>query len=537
MDRILKHPLFFLIALSLFLVLWGNWSLSLTDPDEVFYSLTAREMLKGGHYLIPHIFGAPQFEKPPLYYWLLMVFSVLSGGSAFAARMPAALFATAAVAGTFYFVRKVANDRAAFLCGLIMATSLWWVGLSKAVLIDMMFGVLCGFATFSFYLWYLSRKNNELLKFALWTSLAVLAKGPLGLAFPLISALGFLLVKRDFGALRVFVFNFWWLLFGLIAVPWYAYTFALYGREFWEEFFIRDHWMRFLSAEHTNFDRWFFYPVCMIVSLLPWSVFAGYLGRGWREKRDLFLYLLISVIVVFAVCQVAHSKLATYIAPLYPALIVLFGLSLSDALEKGARKWPMLLGGILCFVLGAAFLAAPFIAQQRFPDLFTSLMISVLPAGIGFFISGWKSLKGNLQGAFVSFSLMMPLFILVGGVLAASKLEGGFSDSDLPAVISSENYGSLPIVASKLYARGVNFHSGNPVVVLSGKAQPFWSPHPVPVIFEEGQIREYFERNPRVLAVLGEKDFIKLKGILGEGYSFKEFSSKFGRVVLLVTRP
>ena len=51
---------------------WRLGRLGLIDPDEPFYAQTAAEMLDRHDWLTPHIFGHPQFEKPPVVYWLMM---------------------------------------------------------------------------------------------------------------------------------------------------------------------------------------------------------------------------------------------------------------------------------------------------------------------------------------------------------------------------------------------------------------------------------------------------------------------------------
>ena len=532
MDRIRKHPYIFLGSLALFLMLFGNWAISLSDPDETFYALTALEMLKGVNYLTPHLFGQPQFEKPPLYYWLLMLFFSVFGESAFVARMPAALFGAAGVVGTFYFVKRVVSERAAFICALIAATCLWSVGLSKAVLIDMIFGVLCAFASFSFYLWYEQRKDAELFRFALCAALATLAKGPLGLAFPLIASVLYLALHREWSILIRFILGRWWLVFGAIAIPWYAYTFAMYSGDFWEEFFVRDHWLRLLLAEHKNFDKWFFYPLCMILALFPWCVFLGYFGRGWKQRKNLYGYLALTILVVFGVCEVAHSKLATYIAPLYGPLFVLFGCSIDACIDRPG-VWIRRAAAVLCMILGLAAGASPIFLLHRLPDLLPQICLTVAPLCLGFLFAGWSLLYGRFERAMASLVVMIFAFVCLGGSMLPGYFERGFTDSDLPQLIRERGYGKLPIVSSKLYARGVNYHSGNPVVVFSDKAQPFWSPHPVQVIYEDRDVREFYSKQGTVLSILGNRDVIRLKALLGSEYMVREIYSYFGRTILL----
>ena len=79
----------YIILLILFcgyLFLFGLGKMALVDPDEPFYAETAKEMLKRGEWLTPRIFGEPQFEKPPLYYWLIILSYKLFGINEFASR-------------------------------------------------------------------------------------------------------------------------------------------------------------------------------------------------------------------------------------------------------------------------------------------------------------------------------------------------------------------------------------------------------------------------------------------------------------------
>ena len=87
----LRHILI-LFVLSYFFLIFGNGLMSLTNPDEVFYAQTAKEMSQHRSWLTPYLFGAPQFEKPVLLYWLVRVGSALFENPNFAARFFPALF-------------------------------------------------------------------------------------------------------------------------------------------------------------------------------------------------------------------------------------------------------------------------------------------------------------------------------------------------------------------------------------------------------------------------------------------------------------
>ncbi len=78
----------------------------------------------------------------------------------------------------------------------------------------------------------------------------------------------------------------------------------------------------------------------------------------------------------------------------------------------------------------------------------------------------------------------------------------GFTDADMGRIVAEQGLAGQTIVASKLYARGVNFYTGNPIAVMDSRSNPFWSRHPVPVLWQDDQIRAFFDDKPKVLCVI-----------------------------------
>ena len=141
-----RISILFLICCALFL--FGNNFFSLTDPDEVFYSLTAKEMAAKNEWMTPLIFGQPQFEKPPLTYWLLEIAFKTWGESPFTARFFPAVFATLGVMAVYFLgLMGFKDERKAFLSAVVLATSAFFAGMGKTVFTDMIFTVfiLCAF--------------------------------------------------------------------------------------------------------------------------------------------------------------------------------------------------------------------------------------------------------------------------------------------------------------------------------------------------------------------------------------------------------
>ena len=220
MDKIRKFsPWLVIVILCGVLYLWGIKAIPLTDPDEAFYAETAQEMISHHSFLTPLIFGHPQFEKPPLFYWLLMGSFKTFGITTFAARLIPSLFGIIGIIGIYFFSRKILPEKTALCSSFILAASLLYFCLSRAALTDIVFSVFVAFSLFSFYLWYKFRGSRYLILFGVFCALSVLTKGPLGMVLSFGAVIVFLAVSRDFKSLKSFIVNKWWILFLLLVIP------------------------------------------------------------------------------------------------------------------------------------------------------------------------------------------------------------------------------------------------------------------------------------------------------------------------------
>src|SRR5207247_5444998 len=113
---------------------WRLGHLPLIDPDEPFYALTTREMLDARDWVVPRIFGHPQFEKPPVVYWLMMASMTALGRSEAAARLPMAVSASALVFAVYAFGARQFGRRAALAAAVILATGVEFMVTARLVL-------------------------------------------------------------------------------------------------------------------------------------------------------------------------------------------------------------------------------------------------------------------------------------------------------------------------------------------------------------------------------------------------------------------
>ncbi len=496
--------------------MFGNSLVSLTIPDEVFYAQTAKEMLKNHSWMTPYIFGQPQFEKPVLLYWLLKTAFLIFGLTSFAARFFPALFGMIGVLATYFIgLWGFKNQKKAFISAGVLMTSGLYVGLARTVFTDLVFSVFILLSLLSFYWGYSfrSRKAPGILLFFVFAGLAVLTKGPLGLAIPLLTAIAFLLIKKDIKFL-LGRYLFWGLLiFSFISLPWYILMFKLYGNAFIHEFFYNDHIRRIIQAEHIGNDTWYFYPMSMIGCIFPWSFFLAAalfsLPRYLKQKDNSFhVFLACLIAVVFVIFQSAHSKLVSYIFPLFPALALFCGGFIADALarEKESRRvyLALSLSLLVVFLVPLALIVvstwfkhylSPYVSSQGTINFFVFVFLL-----FGLVIL-CLMLKRKLLKSIYCLGLFVPIMIYFIP-LVGQGIEPYLSSRESCEYLLKNYKVDNAILSSKFFVRGVKYYTNKEVAVIDMPGTQFFSPHPIPFLNTQEKVRDFLRRQKITYAIL-----------------------------------
>ena len=311
-----KHLTLLLLLCAIFFL--GNGTLAITDQVESNYVLTAKEMLSSGDYFSPRIYGEYWYDKPAFFYWELIAAFSLFGTTDFAARLFPGIFASIGVFLTYAFGRQLYDARTGCFAAGILATSLGYWIVAKSVITD---ATLFVFLNASLVFFYLGYRHDRRLYYASWlfSGLAVLTKGPVGIVLPGLIILAFLLVRCDIGELlRMKLLGLG--LFVLVGGSWYAGMYALHGADFISNFFGVHNVLRATVAEHGAWDVWYFYSAIFLVVFFPWSFLLilpliRRLRRGLRGIAPDTLFLLIWALGVNAFFQVMATKYSTYTLP------------------------------------------------------------------------------------------------------------------------------------------------------------------------------------------------------------------------------
>ncbi len=338
---------------------------SLLDDADSFYAEVVREMALRHDWVTPYANGLRFFDKPPLFYWLISLSNtILHTSNAFTVRLPTALAVLALVFVTFKIGELLWGFRVGLFSGLALATSAGMFLFTRIALPDALMTLLLTLFLYSFLLWERAEnKKPPLLWMYAFAALAVMAKGLIGLVFPLMILLATLAATSRLREAARLLSLKGALLFAAIAVPWHLLIGARNHGFFWF-YFINEHLLRFLGKRFPmDYGTVPLIPFWLLhlVWLFPWSIYLLALCRPSNFKRALTqnrrgLVLLLAWAFAILIFFSFSSRLEYYTLPALPALALLAGMQCASCWERG-EKWPGITLAVLGALCGAALIA------------------------------------------------------------------------------------------------------------------------------------------------------------------------------------
>lgn len=539
-----------LLVIAYVFLMSGNGLVSLTHPDEVFYTQTAKEMLAHHSWLTPMIFDQPHFEKPIFFFWLMTLSIKWFGLNSFSARLMPSLFGILGVLVTYWLAFMLfRNKRLAFFSGVILATSFIYIALSRAVLTDMVFSILVVLALTFFYQGFRQpqRRDWATVMCFVFSALAVLTKGLLGVLFVFVPITVFLWLNKKLSYFRDRATLWGILIFFALTLPWYVYMVRTYGQAFIDEYIVNDHLRRIFEAEHQKSNTFYFYPMTMIGGMFPWGLFllpAGYWVyrnmRTARGTRDQIIFLLCWIFIIVAGMQIAQSKLASYIFPVFPALAIILGfyfegvLSQSDFVLGRSMKFFSYLMSILLLSAAVAALAfgskyIAYLGTMAYPVTFAVLFFI---CGAAIFIFNRKNHFSKLIGIVASISLIL----LVGLFLGRHYAEPWVSCEKICAVFKALDRSDAVVLTSKFYTRGVRYYTNRKTAVIDINGEGFFSPHPIPFLKSDGEVIDFLNQQPVTYCIVKQANVKDLQRIAEGKFQLTFYEEIGGKHILKIER-
>ena len=355
----LSRRLLVLLALVLMAVWFGTLNVRhLIRPDEGRYAEIPREMVATGDWLTPRLNGIKYFEKPPLQYWATATAYTVLGEHPWTARLWPALSGMLCLLLVFFAGRRLFSERIGFYAALILASSPGFIVVSHMNTLDMGLTLFMT-ATLMFFLLALRDSGNTRSPWMLaaWASaaLAVLSKGLIGIVLPGGVLMAYVLLQRDWRLLGRLRWGWGLAIFLAIAAPWFVLV-QRANPEFFDFFFIHEHFARFATKAHRRVGAWWYFLPVLAYGMLPWLLYIPHALRdAWRARPAASefrpqRFLALWAVLIFLFFSASSSKLPSYIVPILPALALLMAHRLAAASSR-LLLWNALLVGAIAAVI------------------------------------------------------------------------------------------------------------------------------------------------------------------------------------------
>jgi 4-amino-4-deoxy-L-arabinose transferase-like glycosyltransferase len=510
---------FAVAAIMLFFQLGG---MPLTQPDEGRNAEVGREMARSHSFTEATLEGMPYLDKPVTYFACVAASLRLLGDTEGAARLPAALFALAALVLLFVVVRRHAGETAASFAVIVVATSPMFFTFARIVIMDMMLAACTVLAVLAaFEAEQRSGPARRLLHAlaAAGAGAGFIVKGPVGLLVPAAVLVAYFLVARNASALKRLFWPWNALVFLAFAAPWFISVVHAHP-DFLRYGVVEETLGRFFTPSFNRTEPfWYFGPV-VLAGLAPWSLLLFPLAYlAWRRGttlRPLERLLLVWAVVDVAFFSLSRTKQPGYVLAGIVAAGGLIGLGLARAWERSdgaaARSVARWSGGFagVAAVAGAVLLAAwisprtmPIGPAPSSPDAaWVAAAVPGLAAGclIASLCGAMAFLRASVGWAVPAFAAL-PLAIVTLAYPGLAVYAEGRSARPLAEALQA-----LPqdteIVCLAGYAPGLSFYLGRTITLISDDGSQLGSNYVV------SWLKRTDPRPATIIAWDGRKSFI-----------------------------
>jgi 4-amino-4-deoxy-L-arabinose transferase-like glycosyltransferase len=461
-------------ALALLALAHGIDSVPLMDPDEGRNAEVAREMAERGDFVVPHLNGLPYLDKPVLFFAAAALAIDALGATELAVRLPSLLAACATVALLVAFGWYAFERRTATLAGLALATAPLLLGFARIAIFDTVLTLWVSASCAAFFVAW--RRGGAVWWIAGWgaAGLAVLTKGPVGVALPLSVNLAYAWAcgeraRRLFHPLGLAAF-------ALVVAPWF---FAVSARhpEFAHYAFVRETLERSVTSRMRRTGPVYYFLPLLLGGMLPWVLLplagTARLAQAWRERwagGRTHVYLLLWIGVPLLLFSLSQSKRPGYILPVFPALALLCA--------RALHAWPEVRRRAAWAHAGLAALAAlvalagiePVAARIRVPEIADAVRDCAPGVGATLLVCALLSalaLRLRSRLALIAGFALVPALTLLLGHGVTQAVGAHRSARALAEAVRGAGPAQVRVVGVEAYPASLPFYLGSEIPIAS----------------------------------------------------------------------
>ncbi len=418
------------------ILIWREY----TPSNELRYLNITDSAIEEGHLFAFYDHSIPYADKPPLYFWGIMLLKKIFGEHymillSLLSIIPA--FIIIIILDKWVNSRLTDNMRVAAM--LMLFTSFVFLGSSLVLRMDML---MCMFITLS--LWEFNKlyknktgsrdlkngiKNNAAKSFRksnillpIYVFLAIFSKGAIGFLVPVVSIIVFLISEKELRIGKYLGKYFWSILLTLFGL-WVLFVYIDGGKEYINNLFLHQTVGRAVNSFHHKKPIWY-YAVNYWYIAAPWSILTfvviakGFIKRLiWGIEIKLFASI---VITTFVMLSIISSKIAIYILPLIPFAIYLTSCLISYFPNSKVIKFSI---RIISFIYILIFITSFFIKiiarnidrDIEIPDLWLPIWVIGLILALGGIVANRYINKNKIEKSISTLSISLLLVIFLCG--------------------------------------------------------------------------------------------------------------------------
>lgn len=366
-----RHPMMTVFVFTFVCLFPVMLTRDFTPSNELRYLSIANEALADGHIFAFYNHGLAYADKPPLYFWIVMLCRLLFGHHSCLALSMFSLIPAFAIVGImdrWVMKGKSAMNRMS-VAGMTL-TCVMFLGTMVVLRMDMLMCLFIVLALWTFYRMYTGEgsRRQDSLTLPLWIFLALFTKGPVGLLMPPLAIAVFLAVKRDWKGFGKYLGLKTWGIIAALSAVWLTCVWLEGGPEYINNLLFKQTVGRAVNA-FTHARPFWFYLVTILWCLAPYtllligSFMASLLPvrkAGAEKVSDLEILFLCTIISTVAMLSSFSSKLPIYLVPVFPFCVYLFPIVLDRIGERGWMRWSVGIFSIIFTVIGLAALPVLF---------------------------------------------------------------------------------------------------------------------------------------------------------------------------------
>ncbi len=330
-----------LLFLAAALLFFGRLDCTLQEPEESLYAEIPRQMLAEGRWLVPVRHGQDYYDKPPLFYWLVMGLYQLLGIHDWVARLVPSGAAFLCVLVTYAWGKRTIGPRAALAGALMLCLSPRFAQMARMVTMNALLTlwVIAALAAAHRALAGPGVNRRWWLLSALACGIGVLTKGPVALALVAGPLLLYPRLERRSPRAGIRLWLAYGAVVGAIALPWFVLV-ALRDPAYLHYFVWIHHIRRFTDPIDHPQPFWYYGPL-LLFGMLPWTLLLPGLVKlvaRWRTPGNLG-FLLLAALWSLVFFSASGCKRPSYILPVMPPLALALGCYVDTACRLGRLRW------------------------------------------------------------------------------------------------------------------------------------------------------------------------------------------------------